>query len=125
MSILDTAKKINIWGLVAVCFVLSVGLVVGTMKISAFSAQKTPIRIDSSKVVNTEPLLASEVTDGTKVADQTSVVASKTGSKYHLPDCPGAKQIIEKNKIVFLSINEAERAGYTPASNCKGLKTND
>ena len=50
------------------------------------------------------------------------VVASKSGTKYHYPWCPGAKQISEKNKISFSSIEEARAKGYTPASNCKGLK---
>jgi methylphosphotriester-DNA--protein-cysteine methyltransferase len=38
-----------------------------------------------------------------------------------LPDCPGAKQISEQNKIWFASIEEAEKAGYKPAGNCPGL----
>lgn len=50
------------------------------------------------------------------------VVASKTGKKYHLPWCTGAKNIPENNKIWFNSIDEAKKAGYTPALNCKGLK---
>ena len=33
------------------------------------------------------------------------VTASKRGKKYHLPDCPGAKQ-----------------TGYRPAANCPGLR---
>ncbi len=48
-------------------------------------------------------------------------VASKSGTKYHLPWCPGAGQIKEENKIWFKSKEEAERAGYTPAANCKGI----
>lgn len=50
------------------------------------------------------------------------VVASKSGTKYHFPWCAGAKQIAEKNLITFASIEEARKAGYTPAANCKGLK---
>lgn len=50
------------------------------------------------------------------------VVASKNGTKYHFPWCGGAKQISEKNKIIFKNTEEAKKAGYTPASNCKGLK---
>jgi len=50
------------------------------------------------------------------------VVASKNGTKYHYPWCAGAKQISEKNKITFDSIEKARAAGYTPATNCKGLK---
>lgn len=50
------------------------------------------------------------------------VVASKNGTKYHYPWCAGAKQISAKNLITFNSIEDARAAGYTPASNCKGLK---
>jgi hypothetical protein len=50
------------------------------------------------------------------------VIASKSGTKYHFPWCAGASQISEKNKISFSSIEEARKAGYTPASNCKGLR---
>jgi hypothetical protein len=53
---------------------------------------------------------------------QSAVVASKAGTKYHYPWCPGAKQISPANKITFASIAEARKAGYTPAANCKGLK---
>lgn len=53
--------------------------------------------------------------------ENTFYVASKNGTKYHLPSCAGAKQIQEENKIIFNSKAEAEAAGYTPASNCKGI----
>jgi len=48
-------------------------------------------------------------------------VASKTGSKYHLPWCSGAQTIKEENKIWFETKEEAESRGYSPAKNCKGL----
>lgn len=48
-----------------------------------------------------------------------SIVASKKGTKYHLLSCPGASQIKEENKIYFNSVEDAEKAGYTRASNCK------
>jgi|GEM_PF-230047 len=47
------------------------------------------------------------------------VVASKNGSKYHYPHCPGAKQIKEENKVEFASAQDAEASGYTLAGNCK------
>jgi len=50
------------------------------------------------------------------------VVASKTGSKYHLPWCAGAQTIREENKIWFATVEDARRAGYTPAANCKGIQ---
>lgn len=48
-------------------------------------------------------------------------VASKSGTKYHLPWCGSAKQIKEENKIWFATKAEAEAAGYLPAANCKGI----
>lgn len=50
------------------------------------------------------------------------VVGSKNGSKYHYPWCSGAKQIAPQNLVKFNSIEDARKAGYTPAANCKGLK---
>lgn len=49
------------------------------------------------------------------------VVASKTGTKYYLPWCGTVKRIKEENKVWFSSKLEAEKAGYSPAQNCKGL----
>ncbi|MCX6731907.1 MAG: hypothetical protein NTX55_02905 [Candidatus Parcubacteria bacterium] len=49
-------------------------------------------------------------------------VASKNGTKYHYPWCSGAQSIKEENKIWFSTAEEAQKAGYSPASNCKGLK---
>ncbi|HED38129.1 MAG TPA: hypothetical protein ENI76_07790 [Ignavibacteria bacterium] len=49
-------------------------------------------------------------------------VGSINGSKYHYPWCSGAQRIKESNKIQFSSKEEAIKAGYTPAANCKGLK---
>lgn len=48
-------------------------------------------------------------------------VASKNGTRYHFPWCSGAQRIKESNKVWFASKEEAIRAGYTPALNCKGL----
>ncbi|MES2994961.1 MAG: Ada metal-binding domain-containing protein [Patescibacteria group bacterium] len=48
-------------------------------------------------------------------------VASKSGSKYHLPTCSGAKRIKEENKVWFDTKEQAAAAGYGPASNCPGL----
>lgn len=50
------------------------------------------------------------------------VVASKTGKKYHYPWCAGANSIKASNRIWFDSEKDAQKSGYTPASNCPGLK---
>jgi len=48
-------------------------------------------------------------------------VASKNSDKYHAPWCSGAQRIKTENQIWFNNKTEAETAGYTPASNCKGI----
>lgn len=48
-------------------------------------------------------------------------VASKSGTKYYLPECSGADRISSANKIFFASASAAVAAGYAPAANCKGL----
>jgi hypothetical protein len=58
----------------------------------------------------------------TQFQESGAVIASKNGAKYHYPWCAGAQSIKEENKIYFSSTEEARKAGYTPASNCKGLK---
>lgn len=48
-------------------------------------------------------------------------VASKSGSSYHFPWCPGALKIKEGNKIWFETREEAVSRGFKPAGNCPGL----
>jgi len=62
-----------------------------------------------------------EQEESTTDKTQQKFVASKNGSVYHYPWCPGAQQIKEENKIYFDSKEEAEKAGYRPAKNCPGL----
>lgn len=89
---------------------------------------------EEASVKNTERLLRSElvkenVVDNvpeakvvkTPTSQTAAVVASKSGTKYHLPSCPGATQIKSDNRLEFGSIAEAEAAGYKPATNCPGL----
>ncbi len=82
-----------------------------------------PVSSDTQSVVK-EDSQKTEITGAGEVqgTNDGEVVASKSGKKYHYPWCAGAKQIALKNKITFSSIEEARKAGYTPASNCKGLK---
>jgi len=59
---------------------------------------------------------------GTMGTTQGKFVASKSGTKYHYPWCSGAKRIKEENKVWFNTVEEARKAGYTPAANCPGLE---
>lgn len=65
------------------------------------------------------PVTASAELNATQAG---GVVASRSGTKYHLPTCAGAKQIKPENRIEFSSVAAARAAGYTPAANCPGLQ---
>ncbi len=45
-------------------------------------------------------------------------VASKNGTKYYAPGCPGAARIKAENQVWFGTPEAAEAAGYTLAANC-------
>ena len=76
-----------------------------------------PIPQLPAAVASSSPKIAVE----TPVSGAVTVVGSKSGTKYHLPNCPGAKRIKPGNLVIFESIAKAEAAGYTPAANCPGL----
>lgn len=50
------------------------------------------------------------------------IIGVKSSRKYYFPWCATIQRLKEDNAIVFNSIDEAKKAGYTPAKNCKGLK---
>jgi hypothetical protein len=110
-------------------FIIAVVILVALISfgIGRLSAPKTePIQIMNSEKASVENLVP-ERGQGTAQGEnqedyEEKVVGSKNSDKYHLPNCPGAKQISEQNKIWFNSIEEAEKAGYSPAGNCPGLK---
>lgn len=70
--------------------------------------------IPAAKAKKAEPV-------GTATEATGKYVASKKGTKYHLPTCSGAKSMSPENKIWFTTKEEAEAAGFGPAANCKGL----
>ncbi len=123
MSIADLPKKIKSKSISNYLsqeannlFIISLVLLVGSLGFGLWQLSKIekgiePIRIEQ---------LASMSSSDSLGAGQ-AVVASKSGSKYHLPWCSGAQRIKPENLITFTSRDEAERAGYTPAANCKGL----
>ncbi len=50
------------------------------------------------------------------------VVASRSGTKYYFPWCSGASKIKDSNRVWFITIEKAKRAGYTPSKSCRGLR---
>ncbi len=90
-------------------------------KISGLEEKRQPVKVYGSAAQSNFSVDSSAPVSARGVYTEV-VVASKNGTKYHYPWCSGAKQISEQNKITFNSTEEARKAGYTPASNCKGLK---
>jgi hypothetical protein len=124
-SIREIAQKIKSFlafppiDMLIVTIIILVGIAgFGLGRLSAQSTQKTPVTI-----VDTASQMASvgdvEVLSKGNGGD---VVVSKNGAKYHFPWCSGAQRIAEKNLITFTSIEEAKKAGFSPAANCKGLE---
>lgn len=100
-------------------FVALIGFGLG--RFSALDGQKTSLRIDYQKEV-ASPNVQFAVPSQSDTRNRSEfLVGSKNSDKYHFPWCPGASRIKEANKIQFSSREEAEKLGYKPAANCKGL----
>lgn len=104
----------------------------GLGRLSVLWPKKEPIRVEERKPETLETglpagsknpgnNLGANVKNSIKRTLAGKYVASKSGSAYHFPWCPGAQRIKEENKIWFDSKEEAESRGYKPAGNCEGL----
>lgn len=80
----------------------------------------SPVLTPVSKVSNS--LNSASVAGGFNKIEANMLVGSISGTKYHFPWCSGAQRIKNENKVWFSTPQEARKAGYTPAANCKGLK---
>ena len=47
-----------------------------------------------------------------------TIIGTLNSKKYHRPDCPGYRDMAERNRVFFKSVAEAEGAGYKRAGNC-------
>ncbi|MEK9148267.1 MAG: Ada metal-binding domain-containing protein [Patescibacteria group bacterium] len=99
----------------------------GLGRLSVIWPEKEPIRIENQElgIMNQESGSNISNPNSSSVIPNSTAgrfVASRNGSAYHLPECPGAKQIKEENKIWFATAEEARAAGYKPAGNCAGLQ---
>lgn len=116
MTLQEIKEKINSRDFIVGALIVLVGFAsFGLGRLSRIREAQTPIEIQG--ITEHGAAIAS-----TPLPRGGQVVASKTGAKYHFPWCAGASQIAEKNKVWFASVEAARKAGYTPASNCKGLE---
>ena len=104
----------------------------GLGRLSKIREEKTPITIETASSMSD----IDEKTNGagimlqhnsSTISSATSssskiFVASRNGKKYYYAWCESANVIKEQNRVWFSTKAEAEKAGYQPAANCKGLK---
>lgn len=130
MSIQELSTKLK--GFLGREDVLLAGLVVA-VSLTSFALGRVSVeekteafqaKMQSGNVVTAPGGEVAPTTQSSATSEETpggGYVASKNGTKYHLPWCGSAKQIKEENKIWFATKEEAEASGYQPASNCPGI----
>ena len=47
-----------------------------------------------------------------------TIIGNSSSKKYHRPDCAGYRDMAERNRVFFKTVEEAEAAGYKRAGNC-------
>jgi len=94
-------------------FLLSIAFGFGYFTANLVKLQKPPIVVES---ITTND---SNYTENMKNFQEGEVLASVNSDKFHFLHCPGAKTIKEDNKIYFKNAQEALRAGFVLAGNCK------
>lgn len=104
----------------------------GLGRLSFYDENRAPVKINMPEseaeevlgVFSEDASLGKEDSEEIKESNSVGgeVVGSRNSNKYHFPWCSGAKRISETNLITFASIEDARKAGYSPASNCKGLE---
>ena len=113
-SVLRERDDIFIGAIIIFVGLLSFGL--GRLSVPLEESAVRVLSSDVESVAGIDESLSASV-----ILSQNKYVASKRGTKYHAPWCSGAQRIKDANKIWFASKIEAEKAGYSPAANCKGL----
>ena len=118
-------KFVNgVWVMPFVVFLVGIGAF-GLGRLSALESQKSVLKIygpGPAAVGEAARVLAAPSEAPTRPAidpnQPKNFVASKSGTKYYAPGCPGASRIKAENQVWFGTIDDAEAAGYTLAANC-------
>jgi hypothetical protein len=128
----DQGKTMILLGLLILC-VASASFVLGIAMGMSLERQDQSIAIEyppylepiSLQIGENAPEIKSSSQSKT-VSSQSSgaqgvYVASKSGTRYYLPNCSGVSRIKEENKVWFQTKEQAEARGLLPAANCPGL----
>jgi hypothetical protein len=112
-SVLLTSLEaiIGEWGLLITVFVVAFGSF-GLGRLSALENARPPVSIIQAPTL--------EKPAGMYIGGL--YVASRTGTVYYYPWCAGGGNISPDKAVWFPTAAAAQKAGYAPAKNCKGLQ---
>ena len=91
-------------------------LVVGGMQSSAFAQAAAPA---TPAAPAKAPAAAPAKAPAMATTSNGEIHANKKSKVYHLSTCPGYTKVSEKNLMSFATEDEAMKAGYHKAKNCK------
>ena len=120
----DNNRELYLTAVIILVATISFGL----GRLSKIREEKTPITIENvgastEIIVNTSSQPSTLLQRGRLTVDANKIfVASRNGKKYYYVWCDSSQKIKESNKVWFSTKEEAEKSGYQPATNCKGLK---
>ncbi len=99
--------------------ILSVSVISFALGFHAGSQKNVPV-VTVKDNLCIAPVTEASIKKGEDIAQGNStIVASKNGSRYYFVWCSGASRIAPQNRVYFETIQEAEKKGYTMASGCK------
>ncbi len=103
------------WGLF-ILVILAITAAFGLGRLSALMEPKGPISVQNGA------LAGISLQEGETLI-QGAYIGSKTGDLYYFPWCSGAQKIALSQRVWFASEVAAQKAGYRPAKNCKGMSS--
>lgn len=121
-SIQDSASKIKLWGrntLAAGIGDWGIAAIVVLVGLISFGLGRLSVLEEARPLVSVGKAPVAEKPRAMSLGGQ--FVASRTGTVYYFPWCGGAQQIPPEKQVWFASENAAQKAGYRPAKNCRGL----
>lgn len=93
-----------------------------------FLAANSAVHGNRGFTIGVLPLVAKEISSSSQASSMHTftaggqVVTSKNSTQYYFPWCGAVRRIKETNQIWFSNAQSAKRAGYTPATHCKGVQ---
>ncbi len=116
-SAFTVSATISEWGLFLLV-ILAVTAAFGLGRLSVLMAPKSPLLVQNTA---SAAIASIEETGSTLGLIQGAYLGSSTGHLYYFPWCAAASKIPPEMRRWFIDEKAAVKAGYQPASNCKGM----